>query len=123
NGLQAGIWLGPCASQSQMDTVLSYVDTGVKEGAQLIYGGKRLQGGDYDNGYYVEPAIFDQVSNSMTIVQEEIFGPVIALIVFDELEEAIAIANDVKFVLSASIFTRSIGPMLSFVEDMDAGLV
>lgn len=122
-GLQENVWMGPCASESQMNTVLSYINQGIKEGAQLIRGGKRLSGGEYDHGFYVEPAVFGEVKSGMTIAQEEIFGPVIALIPFDDLEEGIQLANDVKFGLSASIYTRDIGSILSFVEDMEAGLI
>jgi alpha-ketoglutaric semialdehyde dehydrogenase len=75
------------------------------------------------DGFYMEPTIFENVTSGMTIAQEEIFGPVLALMKVETLEEALNVANDVKFGLSASIFTKSIGRMLSFVNEMDAGLV
>ena len=115
--------MGPCASESQMETVLSYVEKGKQEGAELIYGGERLTDGEFGNGFYVRPAIFDDVKNDMTIAQEEIFGPVAALIPFDDIEEALELANDVQFGLSASIFTRDIGSMLTFIRDIEAGMV
>ncbi|KRE06870.1 aldehyde dehydrogenase [Bacillus sp. Root239] len=123
NGLEKDVWMGPCASEDQLNTVLAYVETGIKEGASLIYGGKRLDEGNLADGFYVEPTIFENVTSEMTIAQEEIFGPVLALIKVETLEEALNVANDVKFGLSASIFTKSIGRMLSFVNEMDAGLV
>lgn len=123
NGLEKDVWMGPCASGDQLNTVLAYVETGIKEGASLIYGGKRLDEGNLADGFYVEPTIFENVTSEMTIAQEEIFGPVLALIKVETLEEALNVANDVKFGLSASIFTKSIGRMLSFVNEMDAGLV
>jgi acyl-CoA reductase-like NAD-dependent aldehyde dehydrogenase len=123
DGLGEGIWMGPCASEAQMNTVLSYIERGVNEGATLLYGGQKLTGDAYDKGFYVTPAVFDNVTNDMSIAQEEIFGPVIVLIKVNELKEAIDIANDVKFGLSASIFTKNIGSILEFVQDTDAGLV
>lgn len=123
DGMKPGVWMGPCASESQMETVLSYIEKGKQEGAELIYGGERLTDGEFGNGFYVRPAIFDNVKNDMTIAQEEIFGPVAALIPFDDIEEALELANDVQFGLSASIFTRDIGSMLTFIRDIEAGMV
>ncbi|MGC3791754.1 MULTISPECIES: alpha-ketoglutaric semialdehyde dehydrogenase GucD [Priestia] len=123
NGLEKDVWMGPCASEDQLNTVLAYVEKGVEEGASLAYGGKRLDEGELADGFYVEPTIFENVTSGMTIAQEEIFGPVLALMKVETLEEALDVANDVKFGLSASIFTKSIGRMLSFVSEMDAGLV
>jgi acyl-CoA reductase-like NAD-dependent aldehyde dehydrogenase len=123
DGMEAGVWMGPCSSEKQMESVMYYIDKGIQEGAKLLFGGGRLQGSSYDKGFYVEPTVFDNVTNEMTIAQEEIFGPVLALIKVDTIEEAVAVANDVKFGLSASIFTKNIGNILTFVNDMDAGLV
>ncbi|SDJ69000.1 alpha-ketoglutaric semialdehyde dehydrogenase GucD [Paenibacillus naphthalenovorans] len=123
HGLQSDTWMGPCASQSQLDTVLSYIQKGKEEGATLLYGGSRPEGEGLEHGFYVQPTVFENVKTNMTIAQEEIFGPVLALIKVDTIEEAIEIANDVKFGLSASIFTRDIANMLNFIKDIDAGLV
>lgn len=123
DGLKEDTWLGPCANQNQLDTVLSYIDKGKQEGAKLIFGGERMKQADYAEGFYVTPAIFDQVTPSMAIAQEEIFGPVLALIKVDNLKEAIQVANDSEFGLSASLYTRNIGNALLFVQDMEAGLV
>ncbi|KAA9016989.1 alpha-ketoglutaric semialdehyde dehydrogenase GucD [Niallia endozanthoxylica] len=123
NGLESESWMGPCASESQLNTVLSYIEKGVAEGASLLYGGKRLVEDGLEKGFYVQPTVFENVKSGMTIAQEEIFGPVLALIKVNSLEEAVEVANDVKFGLSASIFTKNIGNMLTFIQDMDAGLV
>ncbi|MGY4691094.1 alpha-ketoglutaric semialdehyde dehydrogenase GucD [Salibacterium sp. K-3] len=122
NGLNDGVWMGPSASESQLNTVLSYIEKG-KEEATLICGGQRLTGDPYDKGYFVEPTVFEDVSSDAVIAQEEIFGPVLALMKADHLEEALEVANDVEYGLSASIFTTNIQKMLSFVNEMDAGLV
>jgi alpha-ketoglutaric semialdehyde dehydrogenase len=123
NGLHDGIWMGPCASEAQFNTVQKYIGIGREEGATLILGGEVLQGEEYKNGFYITPAIFENVTPQMAIAQEEIFGPVIALIKADSLEEAIEFANDTKYGLSASIFTSNLNSLLSFVDDIEAGLV
>ncbi|MBO9606482.1 MAG: aldehyde dehydrogenase family protein [Paenibacillaceae bacterium] len=123
NGLDASTWMGPCASQSQLNTVLDYIAKGKEEGAELLCGGGRVTEGELANGFYVEPTVFDGVTREMTIAREEIFGPVLALIKVDTVDEAIEAANDSRYGLSASIFTRNIGGMLNFVQNMDAGLV
>lgn len=123
DGLKPDTWMGPCSSESQLNTVLSYIDKGISEGATLLSGGNHLTEGEWADGFYVEPTVFENVTPDSTIAQEEIFGPVLALIKVDTFEEALHVANDVKFGLSASIFTQNIGNMLSFIQDMDAGLV
>lgn len=123
SGLDPSTWMGPCASEKQFRTVLSYIEEGVKEGGKLLCGGQAASGEELHEGYFVEPTVFEDITSSMTIAQEEIFGPVLALIKVDTLEEAVRIANDVKFGLSASIFTRDISTMLTFLNDIDAGLV
>ncbi|GAB6890078.1 hypothetical protein JCM14450A_10840 [Geobacillus stearothermophilus] len=79
--------------------------------------------GERAKGFYVQPTIFENVSPDMTIAREEIFGPVLALIKVDSLEEALSLANDTPFGLSASIFTQNIGKMFAFIQDIEAGLV
>lgn len=123
SGMDSSTWMGPCSSLSQLQTVLSYIRKGQEEGAELVYGGIQPEGEEYANGFYILPTVFDQVTSDMTIAQEEIFGPVLALLKVNTLEEAIELANDVKYGLSASIFTRNIAAMLSFIRDMEAGLV
>ncbi len=121
DGLKETSWMGPCATKGQYETVKNYIEVGQKEGAELLFGGEPIS--DENGGYYIEPTIFDKVSSSMTIAQEEIFGPVLALMEVETVEEAIELANDVEFGLSASIFSKNIDHILSFIDDIEAGLV
>ncbi|MDF2962555.1 MAG: aldehyde dehydrogenase [Paenibacillus sp.] len=123
DGLQGDTWMGPCANENQLETVLSYIQKGIEEGAELLHGGGRSDDPALADGFYVTPTVFDNVHSSMAIAKEEIFGPVLALIKVDTLEQAIDIANEVEFGLSASIYTSSIGNLMSFIQDMEAGLV
>ncbi|WHY71965.1 alpha-ketoglutaric semialdehyde dehydrogenase GucD [Fictibacillus enclensis] len=123
NGLNSDTWMGPCSSESQLNTVLSYIQKGWDEGATLLHGGNRYEVEELKNGFFVQPTIFENVNSSMAIAQEEIFGPVLVLIKVENIEEALHIANDVQFGLSASIFTSNIGNMLSFIDNMEAGLI
>jgi len=123
DGMKPGIWMGPCSTEKQMQTVLNYINKGIEEGATLILGGKQLQEGEFAEGFYVEPTIFENVTSQMVIAQEEIFGPVLALMKVETIEEALQLANDVEFGLSASIFTTNIRKMLAFINEIDAGLV
>ncbi|WP_441296783.1 alpha-ketoglutaric semialdehyde dehydrogenase GucD [Bacillus sp. Marseille-P3661] len=123
DGLREETWMGPCASESQLNTVLHYIEKGKEEGATLLAGGSRVVENGLENGFYVQPTVFDNVTRDMTIAREEIFGPVLALMKVETLEEALEYANDSEFGLSASIFTTNISKMLSFINEMDAGLV
>lgn len=123
DGLTEGIWMGPCASENQLDTVLSYIEKGKAEGARLLTGGNKHEAEGLENGFYVQPTVFEDVSSDMVIVKEEIFGPVLVLMKVTTIEEALEVANDSIYGLSASIFTTNISTMLSFIKDMDAGLV
>ena len=119
NGEDSSTWMGPCASSSQLETVLSYIEIGQQEGALLLQGGERVE----SEGYFVTPAIFENVAPDMRIAREEIFGPVLCLMKVSSMEEAVELANDSEFGLSASIFTTNIQKMLKFINEMDAGLV
>lgn len=123
DGLDDGTWMGPSSSQGQLDTVLSYIEKGKQEGAKLLFGGNEITGKEGLNGYYVEPTVFEGVTAEMVLAKEEIFGPVLALMKVDTIEEALNLANDSEYGLSASIFTTKISHMLSFINEMDAGLV
>ncbi|WLR52903.1 aldehyde dehydrogenase family protein [Bacillus tianshenii] len=123
DGFEEGVILGPLANEKQLNNVLNYVQIGKDEGAKLVYGGNQLTGDSYDNGYFVEPAIFTDVNPSMRIAQEEIFGPVVAVIEVDSYEEAVQVANDVEYGLSASIVTNNIKLAHQFTKESQAGTV
>jgi acyl-CoA reductase-like NAD-dependent aldehyde dehydrogenase len=123
HGLDAGTWLGPCANENQLKTVQSYIQKGIEEGAELLFGGSSPDHPDLAEGFYIQPTVFDKVTPEMAIAREEIFGPVLALIQVNSMEQAIQVANDSDFGLSASIYTQNIGNILSFIQDMEAGLV
>ena len=99
--------IGPLISREQMERVLSYVELGKEEGANLLYGGDRLAG-DLETGYFVGPTIFDNVDESMRLAQEEIFGPVLAVGRYENLSDAIDRANATSFGLSAGVWTRNL---------------
>lgn len=122
SGMQAGNDLGPLATASQMKTVLKYVAIGKAEATHLV-GGDRLSGAAYDKGYFVTPAIFTDVKPDMRIAREEIFGPVIAILVVDGYEQALEIANDTEYGLSAGIVTRDARLAHRFAHDIQAGTV
>ena len=122
SGLTAGMDMGPLATAKQLDTVLRYIAIGKKQ-AKLVCGGERLTGRDFDNGYYVSPAIFSDVTQDMTIAREEIFGPVIAVIEVESYADAIAKANDTEYGLSAAIATRNPRYMHDFARDIQSGTV
>lgn len=115
--------IGPLVSEQQLKTVESYVDSGKQEKAQLVKGGSRLTGAEYDKGYFYEPTIFDQVDNRMKIAREEIFGPVLSVIPFKDPNEALQIANDTTYGLAAAIWTNDINKALKFVKGIKAGTV
>jgi len=123
NGLESDTWMGPCATEDQYNTVRGYIQKGIDEGAELIFGGDAPNTEELGKGFYVNPTIFDHVSSKMTIAQEEIFGPVLALMKVDTIKDAINLANDIEFGLSASIFTKDISQILTFIDDIEAGLI
>ncbi|HUZ47701.1 MAG TPA: aldehyde dehydrogenase family protein [Terriglobia bacterium] len=123
NGLEAGIQIGPAVDESQLKTDLEYIEIAKKEGAKLLCGGNRLTGGAYDKGYFVEPTLFDNVKPEMRIAQEEVFGPVLALMPANDFEDAMRLANGVKFGLSASIVSRDLTRVHQFINGIEAGLI
>lgn len=123
DGMEPGIDIGPAVDQKQLDTVLRYIDVGKQEAGSPACGGKRLTGCSYDKGYFVEPTIFADVKPEMRIAQEEIFGPVLAVMRAKDFEDAMRIANGVPFGLSASIQTSNVSRVFDFVYKMEAGLL
>ena len=123
NGLTAGVEIGPAVEQSQLDTDLEYIAIGRKEAGEPLAGGHRLTGGDYDKGFFVAPTIFAGVTENMRIAQEEIFGPVLAVMRAADFEDAMRIANAIPFGLSSSIQTSNISRVFEFVQRAEAGLL
>ncbi len=122
NGLDSSVQMGPSVSDSQRKTVMEYVQIGKDEGAQCVAGGNVLGDGDYGKGFFHEPTVFAEVKPDMRIAQEEIFGPVTAVIRCSSLEEAISIGNGVKYGLSASIYTRDVNQAFVAMRDMITGI-
>ncbi|HEX8618630.1 MAG TPA: aldehyde dehydrogenase family protein [Thermoanaerobaculia bacterium] len=122
NGLESGVQMGPSISDSQLATVKKYVQIGKEEGAEVVSGGNALTDGAYAKGYFHEPTVFANVKDNMRIAQEEIFGPVTAVIRCNSLEEAISIGNGVKYGLSASIYTRDVNKAFVAMRDMVTGI-
>jgi len=108
---------GPMVSQRQMDIVLGYIEKGQAEGARLLTGGKKLE----RDGYYLEPTVFADVTDSMVIAREEIFGPVMAVLDFEDEDEVLARANDTEFGLAAGVFTRDLARAHRVAARFEAG--
>jgi acyl-CoA reductase-like NAD-dependent aldehyde dehydrogenase len=103
---------GPVISAKQRERVLGYIHKGLDEGATLLVGGTGAQSG-FDRGFWVEPTLFTDVDNAMTIAQEEIFGPVLAVIPYDDEEDAIRIANDSQYGLAGNVMSGSLDHSLA----------
>jgi aldehyde dehydrogenase (NAD+) len=115
--------VGPVTTRPQYDKVLSYIDIGRNEGAQLRLGGGPATRPECGRGWFVEPTIFTGVENKMRIAQEEIFGPVLSILRFKGEDDALRIANDVRFGLGAGVWTRDIGRAIRMSEKIQAGTV
>jgi aldehyde dehydrogenase (NAD+) len=122
NGLEPGVDLGPLISKKQLDRVMHYVGIGSQEGAVLAAGGSRL-GQGLAEGYFVEPTVFANVSNSMTIAREEIFGPVVSVIPFDTVEEVLKMANDTEYGLGGGVWTRDLATAHRMSQGIQSGTV
>ncbi len=122
NGLDEKTDMGPCVNESQLHTVARYVQIGLKEGAKLLCGGHRLDKGDLQYGFFHEPTIFGDVDHKMRLAQEEIFGPVVSVLPVGSFEEAINVANDVAYGLSASLYTRDVNRAFTAMRDMYTGI-
>ncbi len=114
--------MGPVVSKQQMEKVLSYIEAGKQEGARLVTGGGRVNVGN-GKGYFIEPTIFDQVSNRMKIAREEIFGPVLSVIPFKEIEAGITEGNTTTYGLAAAVWTRDVAKALRAARSLRAGTV
>jgi gamma-glutamyl-gamma-aminobutyraldehyde dehydrogenase len=114
--------IGPIVSARQLQTVLGYIDVGRVE-AELLTGGNRMNGDGYDDGYYLEPTVFGGVDNRHRIAREEIFGPVLSIIPFDDEEDATRVANDTDFGLAAGLWTSNLSRAHRMARALAAGTV
>ena len=114
--------MGPVIDKNQLATVEKYIAAGKGEGAKLVTGGNRPNG-DLAKGFFIEPTIFDGVNNTMTIAQEEIFGPVLSVMTFKDMDEALRIANDSMYGLAAAVWTRDLNTALKMAKGIQAGTV
>lgn len=122
-GTDADAYTGPVITERARDKVLSHVKIAIDEGATLLAGGGVPESAQFANGYYVEPTVLGDVTPDMTIAQHEVFGPVLAIIRVDSFEEALDLANDVRYGLSASLFTSNLNRALEYADRIEAGLV
>jgi aldehyde dehydrogenase (NAD+) len=123
NPMDAGTQIGPVTNKPQFEKILEYIDVARGEGARPVLGGARAVGPECGDGWFVEPTIFAGVTNDMRIAQEEVFGPVLAVIPFKDEEEAIAIGNDVVYGLAAGVWTQNMRRALTMAERLQAGTV
>jgi acyl-CoA reductase-like NAD-dependent aldehyde dehydrogenase len=118
-----GTQVGPLVSAGQRETVERYIEKGVEEGATVVEGGTRPDGGGLERGFYLRPAILDGCTNDMVVAREEIFGPVVSVISFETEDEAIRIANDTPYGLSGSLWTRNGARQLRVARTLRTGAI
>ncbi|MGD9682414.1 MAG: aldehyde dehydrogenase family protein [Candidatus Obscuribacterales bacterium] len=121
-GLDPETEMGPLVSETQLKRVMDYIEIGEREGAKLVTGGDRPEGGKFGDGFYVNPTIFTNTKPDMRIVQEEIFGPVAVLQKFSGEEQAIKLANDTQYGLAGAVFTNDITRANRVIKSLRAGI-
>ncbi len=122
NGLDETVEMGPAVNENQLNTDLKYIEIGRNENAKLVLGGNRLDKGEYQHGWFIEPTVFIDVDPKMRIAQEEIFGPVVSIIPCEDLENAIEIANNIEYGLSSSLYTKDVNKAFSAIRDLETGI-
>jgi aldehyde dehydrogenase (NAD+) len=123
DGLESGVTMGPIVDRSQLETIRDYIRKGQEEGATLLVDGSAPSKPSLREGYFVEPTIFVNVKPEMTIAQDEIFGPVLSILPARDFDQAMAYANDVRYGLSSSIYTRDLGRALAYARESEAGML
>ncbi len=114
--------IGPSVDESQFNTVLKYIDIGREDGATMLCGGKKAEGEGLENGYFVEPTVFDHVTPDMRIAREEIFGPVLSVLRVKTFDEAMMVANDSEYGLSSSVFSNDYNDIHRFIDEIESGM-
>ncbi len=122
NGLENGTDVGPLINQAALDKVQSYVEIAREEGDEIVVGGQRATGGGLDNGYFFEPTILKGVKPGSRLALEEIFGPVLSVIKFSDLDEAFRINNEVKYGLSSALYTQDVRASFRAMTELDNGI-
>jgi betaine-aldehyde dehydrogenase len=120
--MDPGTHVGALISEDHMNRVLGYIDEGRRAGARLVCGGRRYPGPGCADGYFVEPTVFAECRDDMTIVRDEIFGPVMSVLDFATEDEVLARANDTPFGLAAGVFTRDLRRGHRVVAQLQAGV-
>ena len=115
--------MGPLISADHLNKVMDYVGRGERDGAELLTGGRRIESGPLSGGYFLRPAVFDRCRDEMTIVQEEVFGPLLSILSFDDEEEVLARANNTPFGLAAGVMTRDLARAHRTAAALEAGVV
>ena len=123
NGLTDACDLGPMCTRSGVETVQRHIADGVEKGARIMCGGKRPQGRKYEQGYYFEPTILADVDHSMLVMREETFGPLVGVMKYDTIDQAIELANDTPYGLAAIVYTRSHHLAEKLSRELSAGNV
>jgi aldehyde dehydrogenase (NAD+) len=122
DGLMAGVDVGPCVNKGQQDTVKSYVEIGLRQGAKLVAGGEIPADRELANGWFYRPTVFTNVQPDHRIAREEIFGPVLSVLKVGSLEEGIRVMNDTIYGLSSSVYTNNINDAYTAIRDINAGI-
>ncbi|MDT5156007.1 MAG: alpha-ketoglutaric semialdehyde dehydrogenase [Acidobacteriota bacterium] len=122
DGMAPETEVGPLVDASQFKTVLSYMDIGREDGAELMCGGGPADGAGLRKGYFIKPTVFDRVTPDMRIAREEVFGPFLSVLRVKDFEEALQVANDSEYGLSSSIFTNDAARVFRFVEEIETGM-
>jgi lactaldehyde dehydrogenase / glycolaldehyde dehydrogenase len=121
--MREDVQMGPKVSEPELEKVEAMVEGAVREGASILLGGGRPQGEGFEKGYWFEPTVLTGTTNEMEIVQSEVFGPVLPIQAFDNFEEAVSLANDSPYGLTAYLFTKDLGRAMRAIDDVDFGEV
>jgi alpha-ketoglutaric semialdehyde dehydrogenase len=122
-GIKLGTDMGPAINQQQLESNLAHVKQAQKDGARIAFGGERMTDGEFAHGFFMQPTVMTNVKPDFRIACEEVFGPVVAVIAVENLDEALSVANALEVGLSASIVTRDIKKAMAYADRIQAGVV